>query len=907
VLKNKCLIIFICLIVCAQWCFATHNKAGEITYRHIKALTYEFTITTYTVESSSQADRDSLDINWGDGTMSTLPRVNGPLNKGVSLGNDIKRNEYVGRHSFPGTGQYRVFMEDPNRNAGIQNISGGTGSVNIPFYLEDVLNILDPQFFGVNSSPVLLQPPIDFAYKGQVFIHNPNAYDPDGDSLSFEFITPQQALGIPVPSYLYPDEFMPGPLNNMSLDSITGEFRWDVPPEQGIFNVAFLIKEHRRGQVIGTIIRDIQIDVLEFENLPPIITEFNDTCIVIGDTLNFQVFASDQDSAGQISSMTATGGPLIVPNPATFITNALPDSQGVGNFSWLTNCDNIRRQDYQVLFKASDNFMIGAGLRPLSALEAWRIKLVAPPPENLTINTIGHNAVLTWNNPYDCASIAKFKGFSVWRLNSCDTSELDACQNNLSSLGYVKLADKLQAYTYTDAGLTAGNAYTYRVMAHFADTTIIGIAYNTVNGAASEGVCVEFNIDVPLMIKASVAVTDSNIGVVEVGWAKPRLADFDTINNPGPYFFELYRSEAIAIINPALVYTSDTSNYTTIADTSFIDSFLNTVTTAHNYYVVMYGNNGLDTIPQADDESTIFLNIAPDDNQLTLSWSGTFPWINYRYDVYKESGITPGVFDSIGTTTTLTYVDDNLINDSLYCYYIKSYGSYTGNNNLPKPLINLSQIRCERPKDTVAACAPNLIVENDCDLPNSGNTSGQFINRLIWNNPNNTCAEDVVGYNIYVAEEEGDDLVLTDSIRLATDTQYAHISTIDLEACFAVTAIDSFGNESELSNIICTENCPQYQLPNVFTPNGDGANDLFYPTILKFVDEVDMKIYNRWGNLLYETNDPNINWDGTDQATGKLVDEGVYFYGCEVIGFLDENSNENLKLSGYIHVILSKP
>jgi len=289
-----------------------------------------------------------------------------------------------------------------------------------------------------------------------------------------------------------------------------------------------------------------------------------------------------------------------------------------------------------------------------------------------------------------------------------------------------------------------------------------------------------------------------------------------------------------------------------------------------------------------------------------LSWTGTFPWINYRFDIYRESGISQGVFDSIGTTSNLTYVDENLINDSLYCYYVKGYGSYTGNNNLPKPLINFSQTKCERPKDTVAACAPMLIVENDCDLPKSGNSANEFINRLIWNNPNNSCAEDVVGYNIYVAEEDGGTLLLYDSIRLSADTQYVHISTVDLAACFAVTAIDSFGNESELSNIVCTENCPKYQLPNVFTPNGDGANDLFYPTLLKFVDEVDMKIYNRWGNLIYETNDPQINWDGKDQKTGKLVDEGVYFYGCEVIGLLNEKNNENLKLSGYIHVITGK-
>ena len=54
--------------------FATHNRAGQIVYRHISGYTYEVTIWTYTY-SLSQADRDSLEIHWGDGTSKWLDRV----------------------------------------------------------------------------------------------------------------------------------------------------------------------------------------------------------------------------------------------------------------------------------------------------------------------------------------------------------------------------------------------------------------------------------------------------------------------------------------------------------------------------------------------------------------------------------------------------------------------------------------------------------------------------------------------------------------------------------------------------------------------------------------------------------------------------------------------------------------
>ncbi|MBK9455825.1 MAG: hypothetical protein IPO24_09680 [Bacteroidetes bacterium] len=53
--------------------FATHNRAGEITYEHIEDLTYLFTITAYT-DPTSLADRDELTIDWGDETTEVVLR-----------------------------------------------------------------------------------------------------------------------------------------------------------------------------------------------------------------------------------------------------------------------------------------------------------------------------------------------------------------------------------------------------------------------------------------------------------------------------------------------------------------------------------------------------------------------------------------------------------------------------------------------------------------------------------------------------------------------------------------------------------------------------------------------------------------------------------------------------------------
>ena len=103
-----------------------------------------------------------------------------------------------------------------------------------------------------------------------------------------------------------------------------------------------------------------------------------------------------------------------------------------------------------------------------------------------------------------------------------------------------------------------------------------------------------------------------------------------------------------------------------------------------------------------------------------------------------------------------------------------------------------------------------------------------------------------------------------------------------MAGCYAVTAVDSFGNESKFSKKVCIDVCKDYVLPNIFTPNGDGVNDKFRPGPFRFVEKVDIKIFNRWGMLVFHTTDPEINWDGKIMGTNQLVSEGVYYYSCDV-------------------------
>ncbi|WKZ65678.1 MAG: gliding motility-associated C-terminal domain-containing protein [Flavobacteriales bacterium] len=65
------------------------------------------------------------------------------------------------------------------------------------------------------------------------------------------------------------------------------------------------------------------------------------------------------------------------------------------------------------------------------------------------------------------------------------------------------------------------------------------------------------------------------------------------------------------------------------------------------------------------------------------------------------------------------------------------------------------------------------------------------------------------------------------------------------------------------------------KLPNAFSPNGDGVNDVFYVRGGPF-ETIDLKIYNGWGELIFQTTDPTFGWDGTHDGRPEI--NGVYVY-----------------------------
>jgi gliding motility-associated-like protein len=98
---------------------------------------------------------------------------------------------------------------------------------------------------------------------------------------------------------------------------------------------------------------------------------------------------------------------------------------------------------------------------------------------------------------------------------------------------------------------------------------------------------------------------------------------------------------------------------------------------------------------------------------------------------------------------------------------------------------------------------------------------------------------------------------------------------------YSVTASEN--NCATTDNVIVNKDC-YTDIPNAFTPNGDGSNDYFFPRQLlsKGVAGFTMSVYNRWGQKLFETDNPNgRGWDG--KFNEKEQPMGVYIYQMKVV------------------------
>jgi gliding motility-associated-like protein len=116
-----------------------------------------------------------------------------------------------------------------------------------------------------------------------------------------------------------------------------------------------------------------------------------------------------------------------------------------------------------------------------------------------------------------------------------------------------------------------------------------------------------------------------------------------------------------------------------------------------------------------------------------------------------------------------------------------------------------------------------------------------------------------------------------------------------------LTAHSPGGCDDQISKLITIDDIIIFYVPNVFTPDGDEYNEEFKPIMVSGYDVYDyhLTIFNRWGEVVFESFNANYGWDGTYGSLG-LVEDGTYVWQIE---FGETMSDKKHKHRGHVTIL----
>ncbi|HMT29025.1 MAG TPA: hypothetical protein PKD91_07085, partial [Bacteroidia bacterium] len=301
---------------------ATHAAGSDMTYRCLGGNQYEVEVSFYRdcagIDAPAVITVFYRSVSCGFNQNVTATQVPNSeveisvpcsssastCNNGITTG--IKKFIYRAVVNLPAACSDWVFSYSICcRNCSITTIDDPCGNSSNLYVEAKLNNLIAP----CNSSPAFSNNPIAFVCVGQNFSFNQGVYDADGDSLSYSLIAPKTSATTSV-QYL-PPATINEPIASSTpfgLNAVTGDINF-TPSQIQIGILAVLVQEFRNGQLIGSVIRDIQIYSTACFNTLPVASGINGSnsysaTICPGQQLCFDIFTDDAD-ANQTITMTS--------------------------------------------------------------------------------------------------------------------------------------------------------------------------------------------------------------------------------------------------------------------------------------------------------------------------------------------------------------------------------------------------------------------------------------------------------------------------------------------------------------------------------------------------------------------------------------------------------------------------
>jgi hypothetical protein len=178
-------------------CFGSHLRGGQITVVPVDCSSnlYSITLTVYT-NTLSPVHVENGTLDFGDGQTFIVPELQAIQ---IDPDNAVGLVMFTITHTYAASGTYFVSFLEQNRNGDVLNFDDNGA---VPFYIRSYFTI-DPLLCGHSISFTI--PPTDRGCSGTAFTHNPGVVVPEGDSVSYQIVTPLMGLNTPVPNYQNPN------------------------------------------------------------------------------------------------------------------------------------------------------------------------------------------------------------------------------------------------------------------------------------------------------------------------------------------------------------------------------------------------------------------------------------------------------------------------------------------------------------------------------------------------------------------------------------------------------------------------------------------------------------------------------------------------------------------------------